>query len=206
MLDAQNAPGPIGDGDGTLIANRPEFVQVTSPTPAVFPFPSPVTLVGPLAQAVPPHGGDLRAAGAHQRRRDPRLTDRGPVDGSAGPVRLVVIGDSNFVADRYARLIRTFPIYGGGPQLLLDTVDWALRDDALAALRAKGWRPRPLAEAAAPRAAAITWANAAGVPALFCAAGLLRWRWRRRRTARQRLQAARLSPPGRPSVAAGAQS
>jgi hypothetical protein len=116
-----------------------------------------------------------------------------------------VIGDSDFVSDRYMRLIRSFPIYAGGPQLLLDAVDRALQDEALASLRTHGWRPRPLAACTPANAAAITWANAAGVPALFCAAGLLRWALRRRRAARQRLEASRLSPARRQSVVAGAQ-
>jgi ABC-type uncharacterized transport system involved in gliding motility auxiliary subunit len=238
-FDAQNAPGPVGAGEGALIANRPGFVEVTQtargagddaanapskrltpPAAVVFPFPSPVDLVGPLALPTAPAGADLMplartTARAWTEAGATRETDRGPlalgfayrgpVDRGARPVRLVVIGDSAFAADRYMRLVRSFPIYAGGAQLLLDAVDWALEDASLAALRGNARRSRALVEVSPEQASAITWASAVGLPALFCAAGLLRWRVRRRRAAQQRFERRRAPTPA-PSVALEARS
>jgi ABC-type uncharacterized transport system involved in gliding motility auxiliary subunit len=101
----------------------------------------------------------------------------------------VVVADSDFVSDRYMELLRSFPIYAGGPELFLNAVGWALEDDALTALRARVLRARPLDVDGHSTAAAtlVQWGNVAGVPIVVCAAGLLRWRWRTRARRRQRL-------------------
>jgi hypothetical protein len=91
----------------------------------------------------------------------------------------VVIGGSGFAADEVMQLLRSFPIYAGGAELLFRAVDWLLEDEALAPLRANVQRARPLRAGADVHAAAFTWGNAVGAPLAFCAAGLLRWRSRR---------------------------
>jgi len=95
-------------------------------------------------------------------------------------VRLVVVGGSSLVADRYMSLMRAFPIYAGGAELFLNAVSWSLEDDALTALRAHVLRARPLDidGDAGDRAALLRWGNIAGLPVVICLAGLLRWRWR----------------------------
>jgi ABC-type uncharacterized transport system involved in gliding motility auxiliary subunit len=127
-------------------------------------------------------------AGAYQ---GPPLATRSGAGATAAPrsLRLVVVADSDFVSDRYMELLRAWPIYAGGPELLLNAVGWALEDDALTALRARVLRARPLDvdAGAAGAGALILLANVAGVPLAVCAAGLLRWRWRTSARRRQRL-------------------
>jgi ABC-type uncharacterized transport system involved in gliding motility auxiliary subunit len=112
---------------------------------------------------------------------------------STRPVRLVIVGGSDFVSDRYMQLLRSFPIYAGGAQLLLNAVDWALEDDALTALRANVLKARPLRidpagdGGGADLVALLTWGNVVGLPLAICAAGLLRWRWRSTTRRRQTL-------------------
>ena len=162
--------------------------------------------IGAFSMATPPTGpadGAARgsAALAYAYQGPPHLGSGAGESASTTPtapsVRLVVVGDSDFVTDRYMALLRTFPVYAGGAQLLLNAVSWALEDEALTVLRGHVLRARPLDldrdtpggdDGGAGRATAIEWANVAGVPLAVCAAGLLRWRWRsaaRRR--RQRL-------------------
>jgi ABC-type uncharacterized transport system involved in gliding motility auxiliary subunit len=207
VFDRQNAPGPVPGRQGALFANRPAFVEVTraslAPTPVpplvegipalVFPFPSSIDLVGPLAGGPPP-GAVLwplaRASSASWRlpvapsgadRGLPTLAYayRGPAGGPARQVRMVVFGGSGFAADEVMQLVRSFPIYAGNAELLFRAVDWLLEDEALAPLRANVQRARPLATGSDEHAAAFTWGNAVGVPLAFCAAGMLRWRLRR---------------------------
>jgi ABC-type uncharacterized transport system involved in gliding motility auxiliary subunit len=139
-------------------------------------------------------------AGAYQG--PPRPSAPAPATGAAGAggarvLRLVVVADSDFVSDRYMELLRTFPIYAGGPELLLNAVGWAMADDALTALRARVLRGRPLdvgGDDNGATAALIQWANVAGLPLVVCAAGLLRWRWRTATRRRQRLPGAGSAP------------
>jgi gliding-associated putative ABC transporter substrate-binding component GldG len=105
---------------------------------------------------------------------------------SRRPVHLVVVGDSDFVSDRYMRALRALPVYAGGAEMLLNSVSWTLEEEALVSLRASVLRARPI-DAGSLQATTVTWANAVGVPALFCAAGLVRWRWRRAARQRQTL-------------------
>jgi hypothetical protein len=106
---------------------------------------------------------------------------RAAAGGGAAPLRLLVVGDADFAADANLQLARSFPIYAGGPEMLLRAVDWMLADQTLASLRGNTHRARPLSVDAEARATAYTWGNAVGVPMAFCAAGLLRWRLRRAR-------------------------
>jgi len=143
--------------------------------------------------------GSLPLAYAYEgmlRSAYPPVALAGPAAGGAGaaaratsrkPVRLVVAGDSDFAADEYAQLMRTLPIYAGGPQMLLNAVSWTLEDEALTPLRATVLRSRPLEAVPERRADFMKWGNVVGVPAAFCAAGLARWRLRRASRDRQRL-------------------
>jgi ABC-type uncharacterized transport system involved in gliding motility auxiliary subunit len=188
--------GPLAGGapaEGriwTLARSSPEAWRQTAPFSLTQrqARPAEATAAGPLALAY-----------AYQGRARRALADAGPVrptataTASTPPVRLVVLGDSDLVSDRYMSLLRTFPIYAGSAQLLLNAVSWTLEDDALTALRARVLRARPLAVEGddAARATLLRWGNVAGLPIAVCAAGLLRWRWRTAARRRQRLPGAR---------------
>ena len=208
VFDRQNAPGAVA-GDEALVANRPAFVEATprqgrlpmAPFSAgipvlVFPFPSSIDRVQRPVGAVPV--GEALWSLATSSPESWRLPATEPADargpfmlgcayrggGPRRPVRFVLIGNSGFAADPEARLIRSFPIYAGGPELLLRATAWLLEDEALEPLRANVERVRPLHVGAETHADAILWANAAGTPLALCVAGIWRWRRRRSKTAR----------------------
>lgn len=95
------------------------------------------------------------------------------------PVRLVVIGDSDFANDEYVQLARFLAFYGAGAQLLYNAISWTLEDEALTPLRAKTVNPRPLAVSSEAKAVALQWGNVLGLPVVFCLFGVVRWRIRR---------------------------
>jgi ABC-type uncharacterized transport system involved in gliding motility auxiliary subunit len=98
---------------------------------------------------------------------------------SKKPVRLVVMGDSDFASDEYVQLARFLPFYAAGPQLLFNAISWTVEDEALVPLRSKTLSPRPITVASEGAAAALQWANVLGLPLAFCLFGVLRWRVRR---------------------------
>jgi ABC-type uncharacterized transport system involved in gliding motility auxiliary subunit len=102
-----------------------------------------------------------------------------PPSESAKPVRLVVIGDSDFANDEYVQLARVLPFYGAGAQLLLNAISWTVEDEAMTPLRSKGQNARPLTIASEGAATALQWGNIVGLPVAFCLFGLVRWRIRR---------------------------
>ena len=102
-----------------------------------------------------------------------------PATESKKPVRMVVIGDSDFAKDEYMQLARMgLNYYGAGAQLLFNAISWTVEDEALAPLRAKTIIPRPIKVSEAS-ATALQWGNILGLPLAFCAFGLVRWRIRR---------------------------
>ena len=74
-----------------------------------------------------------------------------PPSESKKPVRLMVIGDSDFAVDEYLQVARYLPIYQGGAQMLFNAIGWATEDEALTPVRTKtvggapdrGRRPTP---------------------------------------------------------------
>ena len=54
---------------------------------------------------------------------EPRRAD------SKQPVRLVVMGDSDFANDEYLQFARYLPFYQGGAQMLFNAIGWALEDE-----------------------------------------------------------------------------
>jgi gliding-associated putative ABC transporter substrate-binding component GldG len=102
-----------------------------------------------------------------------------PVE-SRKPVRLVVMGDSDFANDEYMQLARMgLSYYGAGAQFLFNAISWTVEDEALAPLRAKNVIPRPIKVASEASAALLQWGNVLGLPLAFCLFGLVRWRIRR---------------------------
>jgi ABC-type uncharacterized transport system involved in gliding motility auxiliary subunit len=106
---------------------------------------------------------------------------------SKKPVRLVVFGDSDFASDEYLQMSRFLPIYQSGAQLLFNAISWTLEDEALTPVRTKTVAARPIQIESDKKVAALKAINIAGVPLLFCAFGILRWRVRRSNRQGQKL-------------------
>jgi gliding-associated putative ABC transporter substrate-binding component GldG len=106
--------------------------------------------------------------------------ERAPSE-SKGPVRLVVIGDSDFGSDEYLRGSRDIARLNG--HFALNVMEWLVQDDALASVRGKGITERPLhVEEGTPTKVKVT--NMLGLPLAFIAYGIVRWRMRRSRQAK----------------------
>jgi ABC-type uncharacterized transport system involved in gliding motility auxiliary subunit len=95
---------------------------------------------------------------------------------NAEPARIVVAGGSGFMADRF--------FSPGNEALLLNVMDWLVRDDALLAIRTRGLRAAPLADVADSTRRSVKYANILGAPVLCILFGLMRWRRRESRRSR----------------------
>lgn len=246
VFDKQNVPGPIDVGGRKMLKNLPVFVGVKTDSSdkdqsilagvnaVVFPFPSSVQLVGPLANGKPQvpgarlwtlaatspeawkqtgffffspmnnieegkeHGvyglayayqGTLKSAYAPSAQPGmslPADQNQTPSE-SKKPVRLVVVGDSDFASDEYLQLARYLPFYQGGAQMLFNAISWTMEDEALTPVRSKTVAARPIEVASDGTVAAVKLVNIAGVPALFIGFGIARWRLRRARRQGQKL-------------------
>lgn len=101
----------------------------------------------------------------------------GEAPGGPSRGRLVVVGNAEFVSDRYL---------GSAPEGLvfaLNAVDWLAQDDALIAIRSKSRQPPPLRFESEVLRDLVKWGNVAGVPLLLIVAGSVRL-WRRRQRTR----------------------
>jgi ABC-type uncharacterized transport system involved in gliding motility auxiliary subunit len=92
------------------------------------------------------------------------------------PARIVVAGGATFIADQF--------LSAGNQALLLNVMDWLVRDDALLAVRTRGLRAAPLKDVDDGTRRSVKYANIVGVPVLCIAAGLIRWRRRESRRSR----------------------
>jgi gliding-associated putative ABC transporter substrate-binding component GldG len=243
VLDRQNAPGPLEMNGRRMLANAPMFVGVEMPKIAdknftllaginaiIFPYPSSVELVGPLAGGKPAQGhlwrlaqsskASWKATGIFFYSPGAQIEegkDKGPFSlgyayegplksafapanapgmspppgaaptESKKPVRLIVIGDSDFASDEYFPMSRFLPIYRNGAEFLLNALGWVLEDEALAPVRAKVVTSRPIQLAPDQKVTALKMFNVLGVPLAFCAFGFVRWRVRRSRRQGQKL-------------------
>jgi ABC-type uncharacterized transport system involved in gliding motility auxiliary subunit len=106
---------------------------------------------------------------------------------SRRPVRLMVVGDSDFASDEYLQLSRYLPIYSGGAHLLFNGIGWTMEDEALTPVRTKTLATRPIEVASDGTVTAVEVINIAGVPLLFIGFGVMRWRLRRSRRQSQKL-------------------
>jgi len=97
----------------------------------------------------------------------------------SGPVenRLVVVGDGTFAKEQFV----TADQNGANITLLLNMADWLFQDEALISIRAKEVDHRPLKELPDTVRALIKWLNILLPSTLAILAGLLWWRYRRRR-------------------------
>lgn len=138
---------------------------------------------GPFGLGFAYHG-KLKSAfapGAEAAMSAPDAKDA-PKGESDKPVRLVVIGDSDFTNDEYVSLAGRHPLlqmYATGAQLMFNAIGWTVEDETLAPLRSKTLTPRPIKISSDAKAAALQWGNVVGLPIAFCAFGLFRWRIRR---------------------------
>lgn len=245
VFDKQNVPGPIDVGGRKMLKNLPVFVGVKTDSgdkdqsvlagvnAVVFPFPSSVELVGPLANGKPQvpgsklwtlaatspeawkqtgffffspmteiqegkdHGvyglayayqGTLKSAYAPDAQPGMSLPpDQSQPSESKKPVRLVVVGDSDFASDEYLQLARYLPFYQGGAQMLFNAISWTMEDEALTPVRSKTVAARPIEVASDGTVVAVKAINIAGVPLLFIGFGIARWRIRRARRQGQKL-------------------
>jgi ABC-2 type transport system permease protein len=246
VFDRQNVPGPIDVGGRKMLKNLPVFVGVKTEqtdkdnsilagvNAVVFPFPSSVSLVGPLAdgkvqtpgaklwtlaasspeawkqtgffffapmgdieEAKDPkdHGvfglayayqGNLKSAFAPATPAGMSVPEPANAE-SKKPVRLVVVGDSDFASDEYMQMSRYLPFYQGGGQMLFNAISWTLEDEALTPVRGKTVAARPIEVASDGSVLAVKVINIAGVPALFIGFGILRYLGRRARRRGQKL-------------------
>jgi ABC-type uncharacterized transport system involved in gliding motility auxiliary subunit len=130
--------------------------------------------------------GPLRSAFA-PAQAVPESTPDKPATESPRPVRLVVVGDSDFASDEYTQLARYLPFYGAGAQLLFNAISWTVEDEALTPLRAKNLSPRPIKVSSEATASLLQWGNVLGLPVAFCLFGVVRWRVRRAGRLRQKI-------------------
>ncbi|HLK88859.1 MAG TPA: GldG family protein [Polyangia bacterium] len=123
---------------------------------------------GVLKSAFPPPGAQPGMS----------VPDNQPAAESRKPVRLMVVGDSDFASDEYMQLARYFPFYGGGAQMLFNAISWTLEDETLTPVRTKTVAARPI-DVSDGKVMTIKVANVVLVPLLFVMFGILRWRVRR---------------------------
>ncbi len=195
----------------------------------VFPFPSSVSLVGPLAdgkvqtpgaklwtlaasspeawkqtgffffapmaeieEAKDPkdHGvfglayayqGTLKSAYAPPTPAGMSVPANAPPSESRRPVRLMVVGDSDFASDEYLQMSRYLPFYQGGAQMLFNAVSWTLEDETLTPVRSKTVAARPIDVGSDGSVLAVKVGNIAGVPSSSSASASCVWCRRTRR-------------------------
>jgi gliding-associated putative ABC transporter substrate-binding component GldG len=97
-------------------------------------------------------------------------------NGQATKGRVLVAGGATFIQDQFLSM--------GNQALLLNLVDWLVLDDALLAVRSRGLQAAPLRELTDGQRNAVKYLNMLGLPLVFVAFGLVRWRMRERRRAR----------------------
>ena len=122
---------------------------------------APHDLVVTLTGALPSHFD----AGA-----PPATDDRAPKG------RVLVAGGATFIQDQFLSM--------GNQALLLNLIDWLVLDDAMLAVRSRGLEAAPLQELTDGQRNAVKYLNMLGLPLVFVAFGLVRWRMRERRRAR----------------------
>jgi gliding-associated putative ABC transporter substrate-binding component GldG len=121
----------------------------------------------------------------------------GFIEQSKSPGRIIVIGSSGLPADdklqRLARLDRRQVAFNFA--FVQNTLDWMTNDDDLIAVRMKNVDDPPVEKEVAEGAKAVAkWGNIIGIPLALMLFGVIRWRIRRRPSARAKKQADRPKP------------
>lgn len=96
-------------------------------------------------------------------------------DSTAVKGRVVVVGNSDFVSDRFASRATSNVIFA------LNAIDWLAQDEALIAIRSRDRRPPPLVFASPVAREGIKYANLIFLPTVIATLGALRMFGRRRR-------------------------
>ncbi|HEY8469939.1 MAG TPA: Gldg family protein [Longimicrobiales bacterium] len=146
----------------TEFGGRQSAGGIVSPDVPIEPDPSELA-VQVMAVAVEPRAAADQGGSAEAGDGEPAT--RG---------RLVIVGDADFLLDRFVR---------SNPQNLAfaaNAVDWLAQDEALISIRAKNRTPPPLVLESDFTRAALKWGNLVGVPLLFVAWGTSRVLRRRR--------------------------
>jgi ABC-type uncharacterized transport system involved in gliding motility auxiliary subunit len=115
------------------------------------------------------------------------VPDNMPAAESRKPVRLMVVGDSDFASDEYLQVARYLPFYQGGAQMLFNAVSWTMEDEALTPVRSKTVAARPINVGSDGAVLAVKVGNVFGVAILFIAFGVGRMVVRRTRRRGQKL-------------------
>ncbi|OPX18797.1 MAG: hypothetical protein BZ151_12655, partial [Desulfobacca sp. 4484_104] len=87
--------------------------------------------------------------------------------------RLILVGCNDFMKDDF--------LDGLMASFFFNSIDWLLQDEGLIGIRSRGLGNRPLKELEPGLQQAVIYADILLVPLLLILAGLLHWRWRRRR-------------------------
>ena len=111
-----------------------------------------------------------------------------PPSESKKPVRLLVVGDSDFASDEYSADRPLHPaLPAGARRCCFNAIGWTMEDEALTPVRTKTLTPRPIEVSSDATVTAAKAINVAGVPLAFIGFGLLRYRVRRSRRQGQKL-------------------
>lgn len=131
--------------------------------------------------STPPESANADS-GPEASTEDPQMQE-GAADGTQPEGmprgRAVVVGDADFLADRFARNSPENLIFG------LNAVDWLTQTEALTGIRAKTPTPRPLVPASELEKQVIKYLNLIGVPLAFVIFGTVRLLGRRRKTRKE---------------------
>jgi ABC-type uncharacterized transport system involved in gliding motility auxiliary subunit len=211
---ASNEAVSMPSSFGRVLVSYPFWVRAlsTQATPVnadleamVLPWTSSIDTAGATGGAVTPLFVTSQAAGVEQGRAfiapqrefpqedlsqrvlaalvNPLAADSGG-DPSLG--RVVLLGNSEFITDRYVQNSRT------GLLFALNAVDWLAQDDALIQIRSKNRRPPALVFESGTLEDFVKYFNTVGMPLLVIAFAVI-WLWRRRRWTRQSYRPAGVS-------------
>lgn len=92
---------------------------------------------------------------------------------TAADARVLVAGGSAFITDQF--------MSPGNQALVLNLIDWLLMDEGLLAMRSRGLSAAPVDDLGDGTRSLVKWGNILGLPILFIAFGLVRWRLREAR-------------------------
>ena len=127
-------------------------------------------------------GEELHFAEASQGSRLMAVALTGPTqdtdsEGGSGAYRMVVVGDSDWLADFLLSRVPENLVLG------LNLVDWLAQEDALASIRSKALSPRELIFSSSSHRNMVHYGSILGIPVIFVVVGGLRYARRRRMVA-----------------------
>ncbi len=204
LASNERVQAPAQGGQFQLIVNYPFWMRALSTRASTVnrdidavltPWASTIDTSAATPGTVTPLLTSSRAAGtevaqvivAPQRRDYPQdslsiqlvaaLVDAAAADSTTGTGRVVVVGNADFVSDRF---VQGSP---AGAVFALNAVDWLAQENALIAIRAKDRSPPPLVLESDVARDAVKYGNLVGVPLLLTLVGVVRL-WRRKRRSR----------------------